>query len=164
MFVMDGMVVYEEGCESALILNNENSFQLRAILMANSQEFVKLEWNIKKEVNMQLLRNTFGSTFLQTILKSAFLSKDKIEKIQLEKISSKLNSVIESNEHHVFVEKAGPSVNMKIKGKFSAAKAAQDMQMSVNLSACLSVNNAYLLVQFTSMFYISKSDWIKLIG
>ena len=44
---------------------------------------------------------------------------------------------------------------------FSAAKAALDMQMSVSqsvsLSVCLSVNNAYLFVRFTSIFYNSKS-------
>ena len=68
-------------------------------------------------VNIEF-KNTFGATFLQTILRSAFLSKEKIEKIQLEKISSKITKVIESNEHHVFVQRAGPSINMKIRGKF----------------------------------------------
>ena len=38
--------------------------------------------------------------------------------------------------------------------------------MSVNLSVCLSVcpsvNNAYLFVRFTSIFYNSKSDKLKL--
>ena len=45
---------------------------------------------------------------------------------------------------------------------FSAAKAAQGMQMSLNLSVRPSVNNAYLFVQFTSIFYNSKSDQMKL--
>ena len=53
---------------------------------------------------------------------------------------------------------------------FSAAKAAQDMQMSVSLSfiqsfiqsVSHSVNNIYLFVQFTSIFYNSKSDEMNL--
>ena len=49
---------------------------------------------------------------------------------------------------------------------FSAAKAAQGMQMSVNLSVCQSVCqsvcHAYLFVRFTSIFYNSKSDQMKL--
>ena len=45
---------------------------------------------------------------------------------------------------------------------FSAAKAALGMQMSVSLSICLSVSNAYLFVRFTSIFYNSKSDKLKL--
>ena len=43
--------------------------------------------------------------------------------------------------------------------KFSAAKAALGMQMSVSQS----VSNAYLFVRFTSIFYNSKSDRIKMI-
>ena len=49
---------------------------------------------------------------------------------------------------------------------FSAAKAALDMQMSVSLSFCHSVSHsvshAYLFVRFTSIFYNSKSDKMKL--
>ena len=45
---------------------------------------------------------------------------------------------------------------------FSAAKAAQGMQMSVNLSVCHSVCHTYLFVRFTSIFYNSKSDKLKL--
>ena len=41
---------------------------------------------------------------------------------------------------------------------FSAAKAAQGMQMSVNPSVILSVCHAYLFVRFISIFYNSKSD------
>ena len=45
---------------------------------------------------------------------------------------------------------------------FSAAKAAQGMQMSVSQSVSLSVSqsvrNAYLFIRFTSIFYDSKSD------
>ena len=41
---------------------------------------------------------------------------------------------------------------------FSAAKAALDMKMSVSQSVC----NAYLFVRFTSIFYNSKSDKLKL--
>ena len=39
---------------------------------------------------------------------------------------------------------------------FSAAKAALGMQMSVSLSVIQSVNNTYLFVRFTSIFYKSK--------
>ena len=50
--------------------------------------------------------------------------------------------------------------------EFSAAKAALDMQMSVSQSVIqsvsLSVCNAYLFVRFTSIFYNSKSDQMKL--
>ena len=41
---------------------------------------------------------------------------------------------------------------------FSAAKAAQGMQMSVSPSFIQSVNNAYLFVRFTSKFCNSKSN------
>ena len=43
MFVMDGMVVMESECS----FGNENSHQLRATLVSDSQEFVKLQWIIE---------------------------------------------------------------------------------------------------------------------
>ena len=83
-----------------------------------SPEFVSLTAHYSEEVNVPIF-NTVSFNFLKDAISKAILSEENIKAFHLEMISRNISafvsSVVQENTN-VIIDKAGPSLNMKILG------------------------------------------------
>ena len=82
-----------------------------------SPEFVSLTAHYSKEVIVPIF-NTVSFNFLKDAISKAILSEENIKAFHLEMISKNLSSYIspEEEDPKIVIDKAGPSLNMKILG------------------------------------------------
>ena len=83
-----------------------------------SQEHVSLSALYTKEVTVPIF-NTVSYNFLKDAISKAILDEENIKAIHLEMISKNISSYISTGTEEnpkVIIDKAGPSLNMKILG------------------------------------------------
>ena len=114
MIVIDTLPVFESSKSKVV-----NGAWLRASPIEEREEFVYLSLNVGGVIHTETLRNFIACNYLKRAVSKALLSDETLKKIPLEIMSSNLGSYISTRmmkDINVILDKAGPSLNMKITG------------------------------------------------
>ena len=122
MIILESFPVYfagEEWDKWDKTRNISDNYWLEATYHGSSEEFVRISLRRHCEKVLNDVPNTISCDYLKNALTKCLLNEDNFQNIQLESVSTDLRNMFSSSmgeSCHVVLDKAGPSLNMKITG------------------------------------------------
>ena len=93
--------------------------------MHESSEYVKISLWCFNQIIYENISNTVSCDYLKMVLSKSLLNEDNFSKLPIETISTDLKTLFSKSlgeSSHVILDKAGPSLNMKITGNHHELK------------------------------------------
>ena len=118
MIIMESFPVYFAGEWNES--NISDKYWLEATYHGSSEEFVRISLRRHREKVLNDVPNTISCDYLKNALNKCLLNEDNFLNIQLESVSADLRNMFSSSmgeSCHMVLDKAGPSLNMKITGR-----------------------------------------------